>query len=267
MAKVTDVKSYWREQAVKAGLAAEKLQQAEAMFDDPAFLATFQQGFKPLPDYSHDMDETRARAAAAKEAEYQDWFQKNKTQYEANLAEAARLKALGIDPAANGNNGNGNGNGGIPAMTQDQIQAMMKQQFEAFSSQVGAREQAIMEYAELRERHASEFKKPLNRAAFEDAWKQHPEWGTSLSAAYTQFTEPERETTRKSQMDAAIQAKYEEGVRDGFSRRSVPADAKEREFSPFFTKDTTVAALPKHEQERASREAFFDGLREAANHS
>ena len=262
MPKVTDLKSYYREQAAKAGLSAEKLAQVDSLLEDPAFLGSLQQGFKPLPDYSHDMDETRTRTEAAKMAEYNDWYTKTKGQHDFYTAEIERLKALGLTV---------NGTGSAPnqqqmaaaGMTKEQIDAILNERLTKVSEAVGAQVQAAMEYGELRELHVGEFKKPLDRTKFEEAWRAHPEWGGNLRAAYQQFTEPERATMREADMKAKVDARYEEGVRDGFSRRSVPADAKDREFSPFFNQDKTVKTLNSNEQESASREAFFEGLREA----
>lgn len=260
MAKVTDLKTYWNEKAAKAGLDP---QQAAALAENPAFMSMLNQDFKPIPDYSHDLDETRTRAEAAKMAEYNDWFTKTKGQFDHYTAEVARLKALGItvDPAA-GNGGNGNG-GGTAGMTPEQIDALLQDRLMKFGANIRGQIQAGMEYGEIRELHFGEFKKPLDRTAFEAAWKAHPEWGGSLSQAYNAFTEPEREATRKAQYEAAITAAREEGRRDGFSQRNMPADARDKEFRPFFSVDKTITSLGKAEQENLARHEFMAGLREA----
>src|SRR5262245_23916746 len=61
MPKVTDIKAYWREIATKAGLDEEQLKQVAGLIDNDKFAAAINQNFKPLPDYSHDLDDVRNR--------------------------------------------------------------------------------------------------------------------------------------------------------------------------------------------------------------
>ena len=70
------------------------------------------------------------------------------------------------------------------------------------------------------------------------------------------------EKIREAEITTRIQQKYDEGVRDGFSRRSLPADSASKTFSPLFDRKEDVAKLGEREQETHSRNAFFDGLRE-----
>jgi len=255
MPKVQDLKQYYRELAQKAGLAEDVVKQVEAAFENKAFV----DGFKPLPDYSHDLDDVRNRAKAEKDEEYKDWYAKEQLKYNEYLAGLDRLKtyetkygSLDVQhPPDPGRQPGGQ------VLSQEDIDKLVDAKL---SNVLQARDSTYLDYLELREEHLSTFGKPLDRKAFEDAYRQHPEWG-SLRAAYKFWTEPEAEKLKEAKFKEEADRRYQEGVRDGFSRRAVPTDHQPKTFSPLFDRKEDVAKQSEGDQERHSREAFFEELR------
>src|SRR5438128_7193200 len=92
MPKVTDIKAYWSELAKKAGIADEDVKPFLEALDKEQVRKTFTDGFKPLPDYSHDLDDVRARTKADKDKEYADWFAKEQEKYKVYLESEAKAK-------------------------------------------------------------------------------------------------------------------------------------------------------------------------------
>jgi len=260
MPKVNDVKAYWREIAAKAGLGDDELKQVATVLDNEKFAKAFTEGFKPLPDYSHDLDEVRARAKADKDAEYKDWFDKEQKKYDEYMKGLAELDAY----RKNGNNPNPSGNSsGDKQWTQDDIDKLMDAKLNTVLNETLARrDSAVLDLLEVREFHMQKFQKPLDVKAFESAWKEHPEWGGSLKLAYKSFVEPDVRKAEEVEWTAKAEARYQEGVRDGFSRRALPTDHQPKIFSPMFDRKDDVSKMSPDEQERHSREAFFQGLTE-----
>lgn len=266
MPKVTDYKAYFKEIATKAGLKDDVIQQV--IGDDNAFKA-FTDGFKPLPDYSHDLDDVRNRTKTetqqAKDAEYADWYKKEQTKYGEFVSVVDQYKKYkevygdldpnfqpSLDPA-NPNPVRGK------VMTQEEIKQLMATEL---NETLTRRDNAYLTFLDLREQHLATFGKPLDRKAFETAYKDHPEWG-DLQSAYNSWTGPEMDKIREAKSKAEADRRYEEGVRDGFSRRAVPADSQPKTFSPLFDQKAEVTKLSEREQESHSRSAFFEGLRES----
>lgn len=263
MAKINDVKAYWREQAVKAGLAAEKLQQAEELWNDPAYQKVFTDGFKPLPDYSSDLDSVRDRAKADKDAEYKAWFDNEQRKYQEYLAGLEQLKQYRErfgDLSSNGNGGN-NGNNGEPQyLTKEQMEAELERKL---NERLSSRDSAYLDYLEVREDHLTKFKSPLDKSKFEEFWKAHPEYG-NMRTAYREFVEPEVQKQREAEVNAKLEARYNEGLRDGASRKVIPSDGTPKTFSPLMDRKADVAKLSDSEQESHSRSSFFAALNNPA---
>lgn len=265
MPKVNDIKQYWREQAVKAGLAAEKLQQAEQLWDDPAFQKVFTDGFKPIPDYSADLDSVRDRAKAEKEKEYQTWYENEQKKYNEYVAGLERLKQYearyGQLDGGNGNgNGNGDGSGNPQYLTKEQIEAELERKL---NERLAGRDSAYLDYLEIREDHLTKFKSPLDKAKFEEFWKAHPELG-NMRTAYKEFVSPEIEKQREAEITTKLEARYQEGLRDGSSRRVIPSDGTPKIFSPLMDRKADVAKLSNSDQEKHSRDSFFAALNNPA---
>lgn len=257
MPKVNDLKAYWKELAGKNGINEETLKPFMEALENENVRKAFESGFKPLPDYSHDLDAVRERTKQEKDAEYDDWFKKEQAKYNVYVDAEKRLgeyekkfgKIDSSDPPPE-----------FKGMTKEEIAQLLD---ERLQSTLSRRDSAYMDLLEIREEHLSAFKKPLDIKAFETAWKEHPEWGSSMKAAHKFFVEPDMEKVRETEVTSRLQQKYDEGVRDGFSRRSLPADSASKTFSPMFDRKEDVAKLGEREQETHSRNAFFDGLREA----
>lgn len=268
MPKVTDIKAYWRELAAKAGLGEDELKQVTAVLDNDKFAKAFTDGFKPLPDYSHDMNDVREKSRAEKDAEYNDWFKKEQLKFNEYVSVVDQHKkykevygdldgTLPVNDPANPNGGNRmtDTNNTKKYLTQEELETHL-------AATLSRRDAAVLDLLEVRESHMNTFKKSLDVKAFESAWKEHPEWGGSMKIAYEKYTQPEMEKAREAQTKSDSDRRYEEGVRDGWSRRAVPTDSSPKTFSPMFDRKEDVAKMNEGEQEKHSRSAFFEGLRE-----
>lgn len=255
MAKVNDVKAYWKELAQKNGIKEETLTPFLEAFDkDESFRKTFTDNFKPLPDYSHDLDQVRDRTAKETDAKYQEWYQEEQRKYAVYLDAEAKIKKYQekygeLDNAEVKNVVTQTG------LTEADVRRLMQET-------LMPRDNAYMDLLEVREQHLGTFKKPLDTKAFEQAWKDHPEWGNSMKVAYKSFVEPDMEKIREAEFNDRLQKKYDEGLRDGFSRRSLPSDSASKTFSPMFDRKEDIAKMTERDQESHSRQAFFDGLRD-----
>lgn len=265
MPKVTDIKKYWRDTAAKSGLDEDSIKQVETLFDTkPEALKAFTDGFMPLPNYSHDLDDVRTKTKADKDKEYADWFAKEQQKYGEFVAGIDKLKKYeeiyGALDITNPPNPNDNPNRvGPKAMTQEEIDKLVETKL---STVLAHRDTTVVELMEVREFHMEKFKKSLDTKAFEAAWKEHPEWGGSLKSAYEKFVAPDIKVIEVADVDRRIKEAREEGLRDGYSRRSLPTDTANKEFSPLFDRKADIDKMTGSEQESHSRNAFFDGLRE-----
>lgn len=266
MPKVSDLKAYYRDIVAKAGLDEEKSKQVLALMDDDKFAKALTDGFMPLPNYSHDMDDVRKKTKDEKDQEYKDWFEQEKIVYQQNLAGIEKLKAYetkygALDQQQQEEFLKAQNRGGnmLTKEDLDRMKAEMKTETEA---QFARRDQATLELMEVREQHMNTMKKSLNVKEFEDAWKAHPEWGGTIRQAYKEYINPEMEKIREVQIKDEAEKRYQEGVRDGFSRRAVPSDSQPKSFSPLFDKDAKIEKMSEAEQDQHSRSSFFDGLTE-----
>ncbi len=260
MPKVNDIKAYTREVFTKAGLGDDVLKQVLGAFDDDKALKAFTDNFKPLPDYSHDLDDVRAKTKAEKDKEYKDWYDGEMQKYDAYSAGLSELEEYRKRfRSANPGNSPGEGSG----MTQDEINKLVDAKLQTtLSETLSRRDAAVLDLLEVREFHMSKFKSSLDVKTFESQWKEHPEWGGSLKQAYKSFIEPEVRKTEEAEWTKKIEDRYQEGLRDGVSRKQLPTDYQPKTFSPMFDRKEDVAKLGDAEQERHSREAFFEGLRD-----
>jgi hypothetical protein len=268
MPKVNDLKAYFRELATKSGLGEEFSKQLEAALDNKQFT----DGFVPRPDYSHDLDSVRDRTykeymekdgKAAKDFHAQELEKFN--QYIAGLDELKRYRETYGALDGNGNGGGGNVNTGT--LSKEELAKMGfvdKDTFQTMLTEVlGRRDNAVLDLLDVRERHMGVFKKALDVKAFNEEWNKHPEWGGSLKIAYDKYVETDLKKIETDAWEAKIAAAREEGVRDGYSRRSLPTDKGGQEFtSPMFNRQTDIDKMSEPEQEKHSREAFFAGFRE-----
>src|SRR5215510_4681011 len=140
MPKVTDLKAYFAELAAKNGLGDDIAKQFEALLGDDKVAKAFNNGFKPLPDYSHDLDDVRNRTKQEKDSEYKTWYEGEQEKYKQYLAGLEKLQQYeqsfgpldgnqNFNPnPGNGNNGNGNpANGGDVSkyLTREELQAIL----------------------------------------------------------------------------------------------------------------------------------------------
>ncbi len=256
MPKVSDIKAYYRDIAAKAGLSEDEIKQVVGALDNDKFAKAFTDNFKPLPDYSHDLNEVQNKAKADKDAEYKDWFDKEQVKYQEYTQALSELQQF-----RNSNkSGDSNGREGTQ-MTQAEIDKLVEAKLQAsLESVLSRRDQAYLSFRDADFDHMKRFSKPMDRVAFEKTWKEHPEWGGDLFHAYEKWITPEVEKARETEFNTKLEQKYQEGIRDGFTRKQLPTDHQPKEFSPFFDRKEEVAKLTERDQEQHSREAFFAGL-------
>jgi hypothetical protein len=265
MPKVSDLKAYYRELAVKAGLGEDEIKQVMGAMENEKFAKAFTDGFKPLPDYSHDLDDVRAKTKVEKDLEYQNWYEQEKLVYEKNLAGVKKLEAYearygALDTAQQQEFlQNQNRGGNMTKEDIDKLRAEIKAENDAAFAR---RDKATLDYIEVREKHMNTFKKSLDVKSFEDQWKSHPEWGGDLSLAYEKYVSPEMEKLREAEFTQKAEARYQEGLRDGFSRKVLPSDSQPKSYSPMFDRDVNIEKMSEAEQERHSRSEFFEGLQQ-----
>lgn len=269
MPKVNDLKAYYREIAAKAGLSEEEMKQVTAALDNEKFAKAFGESFKPLPDYSHDLDDVRSKTRAEKDKEYKDWaaaeMEKFNKNYQATLAHQEKVRQyeaiygpLTDNPNPNPLNPNPTNPNGT-ALTKEDIDRLLETRM---NEVLQRRDASVLELMDIREQHMNTFKKSLDTKAFEAAWKEHPEWGGSIKQAYKNFMEPDLEKAREAEWAAKLAAAREEGIRDGYTRRALPVDHQSKQFSPLFDRKEDVGKLSDSAQEQHSKEAFMEGLRE-----
>jgi hypothetical protein len=255
MPKVSDLKAYTRDVFTKAGLSDDALKQVLAVMDDDKALKAFTENFKPLPDYSHDLDDVRTKAEQKKDADYKEWYDKEQKKYQEYVDGLAELQTL--------RNGQPPRNSEGIQMNQQDIDKLVDAKLQAsLESILTRRDQAYLSFRDADFDHMKRFNKPMDRVHFEKAWKEHPEWGGDLFAAYEKWINPEVEKQRETEFTTRLEARYQEGIRDGFTRQKMPTDHQPKEFSPMFDRKEDVAKLTSNEQEKHSRDAFFAGLME-----
>jgi hypothetical protein len=266
MPKVADLKAYYRDLAVKAGLGEDEIKQVTAVMENEKFAKAFTEGFKPLPDYSHDLDDVRTRTEAEKDSEYQAWHEQELQKYNEYQAGLDRLRAYeaqyGPLDAAQRQQVITQTTAGGNMLTKEDIDRLKAEIKSENDSAFARRDQAVLELLDVRENHMNTFKKSMDVKAFEAAWKDHPEWGGTIRQAYKEYIAPEMDKIREAQIKSEADRRYEEGVRDGFSLRATPTDHQPKSFSPMFDREVTIDKMNEGEQEKHSRQSFFEGLQE-----
>src|SRR2546425_2640878 len=261
----SDLKAYWQELAKKPNLPEDKAKAVFEALGDEAVEKVFKDGFKPIPDYSRDLDSVRDRARAetseAVKAYYDKWYQtealpvltrkeKEAADYKAAV-EQYRQRDGEIDGA--------NGAKGRQIVTPSG-DFLSKAEFTEFMRN---REQAEINVLKAglnaASHHMHIFGKPLDVDA---VLKTANEKGLTFEAAYKEYIAPELEKKTSSEFETKLKLAREEGARDALSRHKIPVDAGPKEYHPFFDRETDKekAAVT----ERDSMAAFVEGWHEAA---
>jgi hypothetical protein len=262
----SDLKAYWQELAKKANLPEDKAKAVLEALGDEAVEKVFKDGFKPIPDYSRDLDSVRDRARSetsqAVKAYYDQWYQtqalpaltkkeKEAADYKASL-DRYRQAYGDLDDGGNGNR--------QQIVTPASGDFLSKSEFTEY---MRSREQAEINVLKAglnaASHHMHVFGKPLDVDA---VLKTANDKGLTFEAAYKEYIEPELSKKTSSEFEAKLKLAREEGARDALSRHKIPVDAGPREFHPFFDRETDKekAAVT----ERDSMAAFVEGWHEAA---
>ena len=264
-----DLKAYWKEIAGKAGLSAEELAQGEALLGNANVAKAFEQGFKPLPDYSRDLDSVRDRTRKELEdkhkseiAKWEEYSAKQEPKYQEYLKGLTKLQQYETlyGPLEGGQRYRDDQQRG-DMLTKTEVQAMLKEQFDQLAAQQRQREAGYLDYFDISRDYERTFKKPFSQEAFQKFMEERPDLkGAGMRLAYKEFVGPDAEKAREAEWQAKMDAKYQEGIRDGASRKVTPTGHSPKTFSPLLDRKTEVAKLGDFEQERHSREAFLTAL-------
>ena len=264
-----DLKAYWKEIAGKAGLSAEELAQGEALLGNANVAKAFEQGFKPLPDYSRDLDSVRDKTRKELEdkhktdlAKWEEYAAKQEPKYQEYLKGLTKLQQyqtlygeLEGDRRYQDDRGKGD------MLTKAEVQAMLKEQFDQLAVAQRQREAGYLDYFDISRDYERTFKKPFNQADFQKFMETREDLrGAGMKLAYKEFVGPDADKAKDEAAHARAEARYQEGLRDGASRKVTPTGHSPKTFSPLLDRKTEVAKMGEFEQERHSREAFLNAL-------
>ena len=264
-----DLKAYWKEIAGKAGVSADVMAEGEAWLGKAEVAKAFEQGFKPLPDYSRDLDlvrdKTRKELEAAhqvKVAEWEAYAAKQEPKYQEYLKGLTKLQQYEtLYGPLEGQQRYQDDRSRGDMLTKTEVQAMLKEQFEALAVQQRQREASYLDYFDISRDYERTFKKPFSQEAFQKFMEDRQDLkGAGMKVAYKEFVGPDAEKAREAEWQAKMDARYQEGIRDGASRKVTPTGHTPKTFSPLFDRKADVAKLSEFEQERHSREVFMAAL-------
>jgi len=226
---MADLKSYWQEQARKAGLSEEQMQAVLGVLGDEKVAKTFADGFVTRPDYSRDLDKTRDEWKG-KVDQYDNWYKTQampayqQAQTLSERLEAYRKQYGDIDPA--------NPNPGVTSgMSREDILKILD---ERQGHQNAAYMRVVKTISKANVDHFKRFGEPLPDEFEDYAVKR----GGDPWDAYNSFISPkvselqakaEQERSQKHQDE--LKAAREEGARDALSKRGLPLEVKQ-EVSP-----------------------------------
>ena len=256
----TDIKQYWQELAKKAGLSDEMAKPVLEALGQEAVAKAFNEGFKPMPDYSRDLDgvrdRTKVETAAAVKAQYDEWYQRTALPaYQEHLKAVELTKkyqeTYGPLDSTNPNPGN-NGNAAHESVfTKKEFEEAMAAKLQAWSSDLLTVNRHSLDYYHR-------FKEPLDVGAVA---KFAQEKGiASVDEAYRQYTAPKTAEIEKTALEARIKSEREEAVRDYASKHQLPVAPRARDPHPLFDR---TAVKDGTDPERASRDAFMEGWSKA----
>lgn len=255
---MADLKQYWQELAKKAGLSDEKAKAVLDALGDETVHKAFAEGFVPTSHYHSTLDkqkgeyEGQLKAANEKLTGYDKWYRETAqpayTQYQQAFQNLKRYEEL-YGPIEN--NADARRAATATGLTKEEVQKMLEQRDVAYASLSKDIAYATTDYLQR-------FKEPLDMDALE---KYAIEKNLPIRQAYKEFVNPKLEEARTTEFEAKLKAAREEGARDALSKHKLPVDTKPREITGSFWDRKVVEAekMTPNQQERHSREAFFEG--------
>lgn len=261
-----DLKAYWKEIAGKSGLTPEEAAQVEAVLGKAEVAKEFEQRFKTQSDYSRDLDSVRDKTRKELEdkhnvklGELEGWYNKEHEKHVTNFTKLQQYQSLYGELEGGQRLADDRNRGDV--MTKAEFNAALKEQLDALAAQQRAREASYLDYFDISRDYERTFKKPFNQADFQKFMEGREDLkGAGMRLAYKEFVGPEAESAREAATKAREDARYQEGIRDGASRKVTPAGHTPKTFSPLLDRKTDVGKLGELEQERHSRESFMAAL-------
>lgn len=264
-----DLKAYWKEIAGKSGLSAEEAAQVEAALGNEKVAKAFEQGFKPLPDYSRDLDGVRDRTRRELEdkhkselAKWEEYAAKQEPKYQEYLKGLTKLQQYqALYGELDGQQRYQDDRQRGDMLTKAEVQAMLKAEREQIAAEQRQREASYLDYFDISRDYERTFKKPFDQAAFQKFMAERQDLqGAGMKLAYKEFVGPDAEAARQAEWQAKMDARYQEGIRDGASRKVTPSGHSPKTFSPLLDQKSDVKKMGDFEQEQHSREAFLAAL-------
>lgn len=253
-----DLKSYWQEQAKKAGLSDEQAQAVLGALGDEKVAKAFAEGFVTRSDYSRDLDRTRDEWKG-KVAQYDEWYNKQALptyqqaqQVQASLAKYRELYGDLTDP--------NNGTHARPGLSREEVAQLME---ERERQRDAAYNRVAKTFARASADYMKKFGDVLDVDGFEefavkrggDPWDAY----NAYIAPKVQEQQTAFEAKRSQEVEDRIKREREEAVRDYASKHHLPAEVKKESFSPLYDQKAVPQGTSEREMEHSSRNAFVDG--------
>jgi hypothetical protein len=255
-----DLRSYTQELFKKAGVDNEKAKAILEALGDESIQKAFKSGFVEGPQHHSTLDRMKSEwqnklsEYESKIRQYDDWYQKQALpayqQYQSAAQALQRYQELygPIESAADARQA-----AAATGLTKEQVTELVNETLKQ-------RDQAYVNLTKdvtwATTDHLQRFKEPLDLDAVEQYALKN---GVSFRQAYKEVIAPKLEEQRNAEWEAKLKAAREEGYKDAISKARIPVDSKPREPHPIFDrKDDPSQPLSDIQQERISREAFFD---------
>ena len=254
MPKVEDYIAYMTELAKKAGFTDEQAKPLlEALKND-----TIREGFVPRPNYSSDLDRTRAEATTSAKAFYDNWFAtEGKPAHDKALAaisELSKYKSLYGDL-----DGDGNANAGAKTngnyLTQEQFQQELAKSLSSVNAATVAMQKKSMRIAA---QHLKDFQEVLDPDDLEKFATEHNL--SDIDLAYREYVSPRIQKRQAAEWEEKVKKAKEEGALEERSRMKTRTPGG-REYTNPFLKPRDVKA----DDPEAGRAAFISGWDADAN--
>jgi hypothetical protein len=261
-----EAKQHFTKLAQDAGLDAKQTEVVLQAMENEKFRNNLGQGYKRHEEYSRDMDALRSEKERLK-----NWYENEElpkyNTYVASTEELRQYKQLygdlNSDPQGlnNGRNGTGsNGNGGGPGMTQEQFDRLFNK---AFEEKNRVRDGAFVELMKSGWKAQGDFfrrfNQPLSDQDIDEIEKIAVKNGKQLTDAYKDYIAPKIDAARDALHKKELEDARAEGARDALSRLHLPVDTKPKEAHPFWDRKSVEAGKTELDQDKASREAFYQG--------
>jgi len=257
-----EARQHFAKLAQDAGLDAKQTEIVLQAMENDKFRNNLSQGYRRHEEYSRDMDALRSEKERLK-----NWYENEELpKYQTYIASTEELRKykqmygdLHSDPQGlnNGRNGMaGNGNGPGPGMTREEFDKLLQ---ERDRIRDGAVVELMKSGWKAQGDHFRRFNQPISNEDIDQIEKYAVDHGKQFTDAYNAVMAPRIDAAREAAHKKELEDARAEGARDALSRLHLPVDTKPKEAHPFWDRKSVEAGKTELDQDRASREAFFQG--------